>query len=113
VALSKNIKVHFVTDKASETINLTIRQRKAMYLISKEAINNAFKSSGCSNIYYHLTANGPKWQLRIQDDGKGFVPAENIDGNGLRNMKARADEIGAKFSIQSQHGAGTIILLEL
>jgi len=113
VALSKNIKVHFVTDKTSETINLTIRQRKAMYLISKEAINNAFKSSGCSNIYYHLMTNGSKWRLRIQDDGKGFVPAENLDGNGLRNMKARADEIGAKFSIQSQQGAGTTILLEL
>jgi signal transduction histidine kinase len=112
VALSKNIKVHFVTDKASETINLTIRQRKAIYLISKEAINNAFKSSACSNIYYHLTANGSKWQLRIQDDGKGFNLSEKTDGNGLRNMQARADEIGAKFSIQSQTGEGTIILLE-
>jgi ligand-binding sensor domain-containing protein len=112
VALSKNIKVHFVTDKASETINLTIRQRKAIYLISKEAINNAFKSSACNNIYYHLTANGSKWQLRIQDDGKGFNLSEKTDGNGLRNMQARADEIGAKFSIQSQTGEGTIILLE-
>ena len=113
VALSKNIKVHFVTDKASETMNLTIRQRKAIFLISKEAINNAFKSSACSNIYYHLTVNGSKWQLRIQDDGKGFTLTEKTDGNGLRNMQARADEIGAKFSIQSQPGAGTIILLEL
>ena len=113
VALSKNIKVHFVTDKASETANLTIQQRKAIYLISKEAINNAFKSSACSNLYYHLTANGSKWQLRIQDDGKGFTLTEKTDGNGLRNMQARADEIGAKFNIQSQPGAGTIILLEL
>ena len=113
VALSKNIKVHFVTDKASESKNLTIRQRKAIYLISKEAINNAFKSSGCNNLYYRLTANDSKWQLRIQDDGKGFTLAEKTDGNGLRNMQARADEIDAKFSIQSQPGAGTIILLEL
>jgi signal transduction histidine kinase len=113
VALSKNIKVHFVTDKASETANLTIRQRKAIYLISKEAFNNAFKSSECSNIYYQLIANGSKWQLQIQDDGTGFIAAENTDGNGLRNMQARADEIGAEFSIQSKPGAGTIITLEL
>jgi hypothetical protein len=105
VALSKDIKVHFVTDKASETANLTIQQRKAIYLISKEAINNAFKSSACSNLYYHLTANGSRWQLRIQDDGKGFTLTEKTDGNGLRNMQARADEIGAKFTIQSQPGA--------
>jgi signal transduction histidine kinase/ligand-binding sensor domain-containing protein len=113
VASSKNIKVHFVTDKASETMNLTIQQRKAIYLISKEAFNNAFKSSGCTNIYYNLTANGSKWQLRIQDDGKGFIPAENTDGNGLRNMQARADEIGAEFSIHSKPAAGTIIMLVL
>ena len=113
VALSKNIKVHFVTDKASEAINLTIRQRKAIFLISKEAINNAFKSSSCSNIYYHLTANGSKWLLRIQDDGKGFILTEKTEGNGLRNMQARADEIGAKFNIKSQPGVGTTILLEL
>ena len=64
-------------------------------------------------LYYHLTANGSKWQLRIQDDGKGFTLTEKTDGNGLRNMQARADEIGAKFNIQSQPGAGTIIILEL
>ena len=113
IAASKNIQVHFVTDKESEILNLSIRQRKAIYLISKEAINNAFKSAECTNIYYRLTASGAKWQLRIQDDGKGFIPAEHTDGNGLQNMQARADEIGAKFSINSKPGSGTIILLEL
>ena len=113
VAVSKNIEVHFVTSKATETANLTIRQRKALYLISKEAINNAVKSSACSNLYYHLTGNGSRWQLRIQDDGKGFTLTEKTDGNGLRNMQARADEIGARFKIHSQPGAGTTILVEL
>jgi len=112
VALSKNIKVHFVTDKASEIINLTIRQRKAIFLISKEAINNAFKSSSCNNIYYQLIANGSKWQLRIQDDGKGFTLTEKTDGNGLRNMQARADEIRGELAIWSEPGKGTIISLE-
>ena len=112
VALSKNIKVHFVTDKASETMNLTIRQRKAIFLISKEAINNAFKSSACSNIYYHLSANGSRWQLRIQDDGKGFMLTEKTDGNGLRNMQARADEIRGELAIWSEPGKGTVISLE-
>ncbi len=113
VALSKNIKVHFETDKTSDAINLTIRQRKAIYLISKEAINNSFKYAACSNIYYSLTTKGSKWALRINDDGKGFSITENNNGNGLKNMQARADEIGAKFNIQSQMGAGTTITLEL
>jgi signal transduction histidine kinase len=113
LAASKNIKLHFETSKGSEAINLTIRQRKTIYLISKEAMNNAFKYSDCNNIYYNLSTNGYKWRLKIQDDGNGFTLTEKTDGNGLRNMQARADEIGAKFNIQSQPGAGTIILLEL
>ena len=112
IAVSKNIQVHFATDKESEIINLSIRQRKAIYLISKEALNNSFKYAACSNIYYSLNSTGSKWRLQVQDDGKGFIPAENKPGNGLKNMQARAAEINAKFSIQSQLGNGTIIMLE-
>ncbi|MGZ8510314.1 MAG: ATP-binding protein [Chitinophagaceae bacterium] len=112
IALSKNIKIHFVTDKENEITNLTIRHRKAIYFISKEAINNSFKYAECSNIYYTLNANGSKWRLQIQDDGKGFILTGNNNGNGLKNMQARADEIGANFKIQSQPGSGTIVILE-
>ncbi len=113
IAVSKNIQVHFATEKESGMINVSIRQRKAIYLISKEAINNSFKYAVCSNIYYSLNSTGSKWRLQIQDDGKGFITTENKKGNGLKNMQARADEIGATFSIQSQPGVGTIITLEL
>ncbi len=112
IAVSKNIQVHFATDKESGMINLSIRQRKAIYLISKEAINNCFKYAACCNIYYSLNSKGAKWRLQIQDDGKGFIPTENKTGNGLSNMQARAAEINAKFNIQSQPGTGTIIILE-
>jgi signal transduction histidine kinase len=94
-------------------MNLTIRQRKTIYLISKEAMNNTFKYAGCNNIYYDLRTNGSKCRLKIQDDGIGFITAEKNSGNGLRNMQARADEIGASFNIQSQPGAGTIISVEI
>jgi signal transduction histidine kinase len=112
IALSKNIKIHFETDKESETRNLTIRERKAVYLISKEALNNIFKYAACSNIYYSLHSKASKWLLIIKDDGKGFMPPESKSGNGLTNMEARADEIGANFNIQSQTGDGTTITVK-
>jgi ligand-binding sensor domain-containing protein len=113
IAQSKGIKIHFVPGKESEQMNLTIQQRKAIYLISKEAFNNTFKYAECNNIYYNLNVVGSKCWLKIQDDGKGFIQAENKNGNGLYNMQARADEIGASLHIQSVPGAGTIITLEL
>lgn len=112
LAASKNIKLHFETNKGSEAVTLTIRQRKTIYLISKEAMNNIFKYAECNNIYYNLSTNGSKWRLTIKDDGIGFIPSENEKGNGLKNMQARADEIGARFNIQSQPGTGTTISVE-
>ena len=112
IALSKKIKIHFETDKESETRHLTIRERKAVYLISKEALNNIFKYADCSNIYYSLHSKTTQWQLIIKDDGKGFMPAEDKGGNGLKNMEARAEEIGATFNIQSESGSGTVITVE-
>ncbi len=113
IAESKNMKIHFETDKESQTINLTIRQRKAIYLVSKEAFNNIFKYSECQNIYYNLAVKGSKWILWIKDDGIGFNAMDNKNGNGLKNMLARADEIGATFEIKSQVGTGTTIKLEV
>ena len=112
IAVSKNIKMHYVTDKETEMINLTIQQRKVIYLISKEAINNIFKYAACSNIYYSLHTIGSKCRLRIQDDGLGFTLTESKKGNGLKNMQARATEIGAIFNIHTQPGSGTIVTLE-
>ena len=113
IASSKDATIHFSTGQGTEIINLSISQRKAIYLVSKEAINNAVKYAECLNIYFHLTAQGQGWKLQIRDDGKGFFPMENKHGNGLKNMYARADEIKAKFKIQTNHGAGTIITMEL
>ncbi len=111
IALSKNINMHFETFKETDKINLTIRQRKVIYLVSKEAINNCFKYAACANIYFRLTPHGSKWQLQIQDDGIGFATNENLNGNGLKNMQARVLEIGGTITIQSKHGEGTIITL--
>lgn len=113
IASSRAATMHFATGKGTELINLSIRQRKAIYLVSKEAINNAVKYAECTNIYFHLTPQGQGWKLQIRDDGKGFLPTANKNGNGLKNMYARADEIGARFKIQSKEDAGTIIVMEL
>ncbi|HMJ46816.1 MAG TPA: triple tyrosine motif-containing protein, partial [Ferruginibacter sp.] len=113
IASSKNVTIHFSAGKVNEMINLAISQRKAIYLVSKEAINNAVKYAHCRNIYFNLTSKGQGWKLQISDDGNGFIATENKHGNGLKNMQARADEIHAGFTIQSQPGEGTIITMEL
>jgi signal transduction histidine kinase len=55
------------------------------------------------------------FEVQVADDGIGFEPgtAAELDGNGLRNMQARAEEIGATLILASQPGKGTSVTLRL
>jgi signal transduction histidine kinase len=111
-ASSKNVLLHFDNNSEIAGRELTIQERKTIYLVSKEAINNAIKYSSCKNIFYNIDLTGEKVKLMVKDDGKGFSVSETINGNGLANMKGRAAEIGGNLNIQSRQTEGTIITLE-
>ncbi len=111
-AISKNIQLHFDTIPEFRGKDLSIRQRKTIFLVSKEAINNAIKYSVCKNIFYKLESTDNKIRLIIKDDGNGFSISEMNNGSGLSNIKARADDIGGILNIQTQPAGGTCITLE-
>jgi len=112
-AIAKNIIMHFDYNPETTAKELSVQQRKAIYLISKEAINNALKYSACKNIYYNIHPSAKTIRLIIEDDGNGFSNANVTGGNGLNNIKARAVEIEAVLKINSVPGKGTSIELEL
>src|SRR6185436_20451009 len=93
----KNCSVHFNADKNLNSIHLDMAQRKNLYLIFKEAINNAAKYSECKNVWIDISLEGKNLVMKIRDDGKGFEqPVEvgeekSLSGNGIRNMKKRAE----------------------
>ena len=111
-AFSKNIVLHFDSQPAIIEKELTIPERKTIYLVSKEAINNAIKYSCCKNIFHSIQNVDNKIKLEIKDDGNGFSISGVNSGNGLANMKARAEEIKSDFKISSEQGQGTTITLE-
>jgi signal transduction histidine kinase len=51
-------------------------------------------------------------KISISDDGNGFNEADVDLGNGLNNMKKRAEEIHGELTINSNPTDGTIIILE-
>lgn len=110
---SKNMQLQFEDLLQPNGYELSIQQRKAIYLISKEAINNAVKYSGCKTIHYSILSQNNKLKLLIKDDGNGFTITEVNEGNGLKNIKARAEEINAIIKINSLQGKGTSIELEI
>ena len=81
--------------------------RRNLFLAVKEALNNALRHSGASEVFVRIHREGPGVVVCIEDDGNGFDPASaDRERNGLQNMAQRAAEAGGSCSILSMPGAG-------
>ena len=47
--------------------------------------------------------------VRVRDDGTGFEGGEKPAGQGLKNMRRRAESIEGGFSLTSRPGLGTAL----
>jgi signal transduction histidine kinase len=106
----QNIHCNYHIDKNIESQIIDINARKNLLLISKEAINNILKHAHATNIDISLGSEKNQIVLKIQDNGVGMEDPENVfSGNGLKNMKYRAEKIRGILSISSEIGKGTTI----
>lgn len=107
---SAGIQFHFSKPELKDGV-LNMQVRNNIYLISKEAINNAVKYSGAGNIRFSLSGKKNNYVLLIEDDGVGFDTGAVHNGNGLINIRSRAKEMGGDLSIRSAKGNGTLLEL--
>ncbi|HEV8273388.1 MAG TPA: two-component regulator propeller domain-containing protein [Chitinophagaceae bacterium] len=110
---AKQIDFSFKADENLNGLKLSLEERRNFYLIFKEALNNLVKYSNAKRASVLLSKNSHHICLLIRDDGVGFDTTRKYNGNGLINMKKRAKEIKAEFSIDSGNGIGTNIELKL
>lgn len=88
--------------------------RRDLYLILREAVNNAVKYAEAHCIHVVFTARESKVRLHVKDDGKGFNLVHAMRrGNGLRNLKERAERLGGRLVIASEPEGGTLVRLEV
>lgn len=110
----KGIDFTFDLSDNINTIALTMEQRKNVFLIYKENIHNILKYSECSLVGVSLILSNQQLKMSIKDNGKGFNENEGAyNGNGLKNMRARAKDINATFEINSGINEGTLVVLSL
>jgi signal transduction histidine kinase len=112
----RDIQNDFFVDDEVKKLQLSTEERKNVFLIFKEAVHNIVKYAECSRVEIRLSADQGEFQMSIHDDGKGFDISQlnsknDLGGNGLKNMQARADDIRAILKIHSAiHGGSTIEL---
>ncbi len=88
--------------------------RHNMFLVVKEAMNNVARHSGASEVRLELKLKGTILSIAVRDNGCGFDPRKpGRQGNGLRNMAQRLQQLGGHLRIESSPGAGAGITLEL
>jgi signal transduction histidine kinase len=83
----------------------------------KEGLNNLLRHSGAENVEFRAILKNGTCTIALKDDGAGFgydlQAGQDSPGNGLANMRKRAQESGIDISIQSGRGTGTEIVLLL
>ena len=109
----QDIEVQFDTPSSLNRIKLKLQLRKDFYLIYKEAINNIAKYAAATKVNITILLQQHTLLMEISDNGKGFDAGQATAGNGLKNMKARANAVGATLAIVSAIGKGTIIKLAM
>ena len=92
---------------------LSADKRKSIYMIFKEAVNNAAKYSRCKNVSVSIQKEGERIELSVTDNGIGFDAKYIKPGNGLFNMRERAIATGGELQVVSTPGTGTTVLLKI
>jgi len=95
--------------KSLEKVSLSMEHRQNIFLIFKEAINNSITHSNCTEIILDANVTGKKLIMSVKDNGEGFDISDKTNGNGLLNMKKRAEDIGGKLQITKNINGGTIV----
>lgn len=101
-----------VTDNTAG-YSLTPAQKNIVFRLLQEFIQNSLKHADCKKIKIDLQAANNSFIVSATDDGKGFDSAQKSNGQGLRNMQRRAEELNAVYEFNSVPGSGTNLTLQL
>ncbi|HPH84294.1 MAG TPA: two-component regulator propeller domain-containing protein [Ferruginibacter sp.] len=109
VAAAANIVANIKADTEVNCRYLTKEEKRNLFLICKESINNSIKYSQASEVNVRISAFRKKIQIIITDNGKGFNVNEVKKGYGLKNIQYRSGQIKYSVIVTSFPGNGTKI----
>ncbi len=94
-------------------VYLNMQQRRNLFFIFKEAIQNILKHADAKNVFINVSIENNIFKIEIRDDGKGFEMNERFISNGLSYMHQRAAQFKWDLKIESKPKQGAHIYLEI
>lgn len=97
----------FICDDAlDEKLNLPSSTQIQIYRIVQEALSNISRHANAKHVKMTAAINDG-FELKIEDDGRGFDASEKTTGRGLVNIRARASMIHSDVEWHRRDGGGT------
>jgi signal transduction histidine kinase len=87
--------------------------RHHLFLAVKEALNNAVRHAGASEICFRVRVQEGRLLISITDNGSGFDTFERSNGHGLLNLRNRLERLHGHCELESAPGTGTTVSLQL
>jgi signal transduction histidine kinase/ligand-binding sensor domain-containing protein len=96
-------------------VPLSAETRHDLYLAIKEALNNLVEHAAARNVRIALGLQNGSLVVSVEDDGRGFDPAQAPvrGGHGWDNMRSRLEQHGGEFLCDTAPGRGTRLTFRL
>ena len=100
-----------------ENVRLPEDVEALFFRVAQEGVRNAAEHGGAKHVHVRVDTNGDQAFMSVEDDGRGFAPAEALqrgeEGHfGLRLLADLAEDAGASFEVESAPGRGTTLRVE-
>jgi signal transduction histidine kinase len=92
---------------AQSQFELSIEQRRNLYHIIKESINNIIKHASATKVFLRINESENGIKISIEDNGVGFCTKTEYGGNGIKNYKMRTLDGEIKVDVSSEINIGT------
>jgi signal transduction histidine kinase/ligand-binding sensor domain-containing protein len=94
---------------------LALVVRRNLHLVAYEALHNAARHSGASNVVLRLARDVEGWRLEVEDDGRGIPagqqPPSVRRGLGIEAMRARVAELNGSIAWERGAAGGTRVVV--
>ena len=110
---SAGVALHWDVDLLPAVPGLTPARVLHVLRMLQEGVTNALRHGHAKTLWLSARADAAQVRITLRDDGSGFDPAAAVSGRGLKNLRRRADEVGAELGIDSAPGRGAVLTVAL
>ena len=109
------LRIRIFVQGKPRSLNPAIQEQ--LFLIGREAVMNALRHSQATKVEVEVQYLRDLLRVFVRDNGCGINPEavqkESDSHWGLRGMRERAENIGARFGVWSRKGAGTEVRVDV